>query len=88
VDTEKTYSGLTDACAAAGKAGCRLVELTGDNASGDDVKSLLNNAQDVVHFTFGPGGPTDSILVLGGPRTLPRWSPNPLSPRLHEGYSF
>jgi hypothetical protein len=53
VDTEKTYSGLTDACAAAGKAGCRLVELTGDNASGDDVKTLLNNAHDVIwHFLF------------------------------------
>ena len=87
-DTEKTYSGLTGACAAAGKAGCRLVELTGDNASGDDVKALLNNAHDVIHFLFGQGGPTDSILVLGGSRALSRWSPNPLSPWLHEGYSF
>jgi hypothetical protein len=46
-DTEKTYSGLTDGCAKAGRAGCRLIEITGDNASGDDVKDLLNYAHDV-----------------------------------------
>jgi hypothetical protein len=50
MDTEKTYSGLTDACAAAGRAGCKLIEFTGDNASGDDVKALLNNAHDVIHI--------------------------------------
>ena len=47
VDTEKTYSGLTDGCAKAGRAGCKLVEITGDNASGDDVKALLDNVHDV-----------------------------------------
>jgi hypothetical protein len=52
MDTEKTYSGLTDACAAAGRAGCKLIEFTGDNASGDDVKTLLNNAHDVIHIIF------------------------------------
>ena len=46
-DSEKTYSGLTDGCAKAGRAGCKLIEITGDNASGDDVKDLLNNAHDV-----------------------------------------
>jgi hypothetical protein len=47
-DTEKTYSGLTDGCAKAGRAGCKLIEITGDNASGDDVKDLLNYAIDVI----------------------------------------
>ena len=50
VDTEKTFSGLTDGCAAAGRAGCKLIELTGDNANGDDVKALLNHAHDVIGF--------------------------------------
>lgn len=50
MDIEKTFSGLTDACAAAGKAGCKLIEITGDNASGDDVKELLNYAHDVIDF--------------------------------------
>ena len=48
--TEKTYSGLTDGCAASGRAGCKLVEITGDGASGDDVKDLINYAHDVTKF--------------------------------------
>ena len=52
VDTEKTYSGLTDGCAAAGRAGCKLIDFTGDNASGDDVKALLNYAHDVKLIFF------------------------------------
>ena len=48
VDTEKTYSGLTAGCAAAGRAGCKLIEFTGDGATGDDVKNLINDAHDVV----------------------------------------
>ena len=52
VDTEKTYSGLTDGCATAGRAGCKLIEFTGDNASGDDVKALLNYAHDVKLISF------------------------------------
>ena len=53
-DTEKTYSGLTDGCAAAGRAGCKLVEIVGDGASGDDVKNLINDAHDVVKFLPRP----------------------------------
>ena len=49
VDTEKTYSGLTDGCAAAGRAGCKLIEITGDGATGDDVKNLINDAHDVIN---------------------------------------
>ena len=59
MDTEKTYSGLTDGCAAAGRAGCKLIEITGDNASGDDVKALVNYAHDVIDFLSSLIGPTD-----------------------------
>ena len=47
-DTEKTYSGLTDGCSKAGRTGCRLIEFTGGNASGDDVKVPLNYAHNVI----------------------------------------
>ena len=46
-DAEKTYSGLTDGCAKAGRAGCKLIEFTGDNATGDDVKTFVNYIHDV-----------------------------------------
>lgn len=49
MDAEKTYSGLTAACAAAGKAGCKLLDFLGDNATGDDVKALLNFSHDVIN---------------------------------------
>ena len=49
-DAEKTYSGLTDGCAAAGRAGCKLIEFTGDGASGEDVKNLIIDAHDVLEF--------------------------------------
>jgi len=51
IDSEKTYSALTDACAASGKAGCRLVELAGDHANGQDIKQMLNDAHDVRLFS-------------------------------------
>ena len=70
-DTEKTFSGLTDACADAGKAGCKLIEFTGDDASGDDVKALLNNAHDVVSSVSRLGDPADSVPVSGVPPALP-----------------
>jgi hypothetical protein len=49
-DSEKTYSGFSDACAASGKAGCKLVELVGDGAKGQDITKLLDDAHDVVLF--------------------------------------
>ena len=61
-DTEKTYSGLGEACAKAGKAGCKLIEITGDGASGDAVKTLLNDAHDVTDSPPGPSNPTDFAL--------------------------
>ena len=48
VDTEKRYSGLEDACVKAGKAGCKLIELAGDNVSGDVVKTLMDDIHDVI----------------------------------------
>ena len=50
VDAEKTYSDLTDGYANAGRAGCKLVEITGDDATGDDVKTLIETAHDVLGF--------------------------------------
>ena len=50
VDSEKTYFGLTNGCAAGGRAGCKLIEFIGDNASGDDVKALLEYVHDVIGF--------------------------------------
>ncbi|KAF9785048.1 hypothetical protein BJ322DRAFT_1108516 [Thelephora terrestris] len=54
-NTEKTYSGLTDGCAKAGRVGCKLIELTGDNASGDDVKALLDFAHDAALELYRAG---------------------------------
>ncbi|KAF9644793.1 alpha/beta-hydrolase [Thelephora ganbajun] len=54
-DAEKTHSGLTDGCAKAGRAGCKLIEFTGDNASGDDVKTLLDYAHDVILELYRDG---------------------------------
>ena len=62
VDTEKTYSGLTDGCAAAGRAGCKLVEFTGDGASGDDVKNLMNDAHDVIELLPSSDKPADTLF--------------------------
>lgn len=49
-NTEDTYSGLADGCAEAGRAGCKLIEFTGDGVSGDDVKNLINDAHDVIEL--------------------------------------
>ena len=66
-DIEKTYSGLTDGCAKAGRVGCKLIEITGDNASGGDVKVLLNYAHDVTDSFLEPNNPTDFPPVVGEP---------------------
>ena len=58
-DVEKTYSGLTDGCAKAGKAGCNLLEFTGDNATGDDVKAFVNYIHDVSDLSSGLSDKTD-----------------------------
>lgn len=55
IDTEKTYSGLTDGCAAAGKERCRLVELVGDGTTGDKIKQLINDGIDVRLLPRYPG---------------------------------
>ena len=52
-DAEKTYSAFTNACAASGKAGCKLVELVGDGATGQDILKLLDDAHDVGLLFYG-----------------------------------
>ena len=58
-DTDKTCSDLGESCAKVGKAGCKLIEITGDNASGDDVTVLLNNVHNVTDSSPGPSNPAD-----------------------------
>ena len=62
MDIEKTFFGLADGCATAGKAGCRLVEVTGDNASGEDVKDLITYSHDVNFLRIV--GVDDLLIVL------------------------
>lgn len=69
-DTEKTFSGLTDGCATAGISGCKLIEITGNNATGDDVKELVNNAYDVIDLLLGFVDHTDNPFVPGRFGTL------------------
>ena len=88
-DTEKTYSGLTDGCAAAGRAGCKLVEIVGDGASGDDVKNLINGAHDVVKFLPRPVIQLTFIIITsGGSPALSRRIRSPCCPRILEVYEF
>lgn len=72
-DVEKTYSGLTDDCAKAGRAGCKLIEFTGDNVSGNDVKALLDHVHDVRHFFPRVGSLPERVFIIGGPRALSQW---------------
>jgi len=84
IDAEKVYSGLTDGCAAAGRAGCKLIEITGDNATGDDVKTLLNYVHDVSNCFFpGLGNPINPVSISGEPRALPQGDSSSPRPRLH-----
>lgn len=70
MDIEKTFSGLTDGCAKAGRTGCKLIEFTGDNANGNDVKALLDYAHDVGYFFPRLDNLPDRIFIAGGPGTL------------------
>ena len=88
VDTEKTYSGLTDGCAAAGRVGCKLVEIVGDGASGDDVKNLINDAHDVVKFLPRPVTQLTFFFTTGGPPALSRRIRSPCCPWVLEAYEF
>ena len=88
MDTEKTYSGLADGCAKAGKAGCKLIEFTGDNISGDDVKALLDYTHNVTNSLLALGNSTDLLPTLGGPQAVSRWLSGSHYPRLREEYGF
>jgi hypothetical protein len=84
VDTEKTYSGLADGCAKAGRAGCKLIEITGDNASGNDVKVLLDFAHDVGSFLPRLDNPFH-IFLVGDSGAIPRGSPRSRCTRVFQG---
>ena len=64
MDIENTYSGLTNGCAKGGRLGCKLIEFTGDNANGDDVKALLDYAHDVIGSLPEQGNRTDYFFHL------------------------
>jgi len=68
---EKAYSGLTDGCAAAGKAGCKLVELVGDDANGDSIKRLINDGVDVGPSLLRHGLTVSPDARPGGFETVP-----------------
>jgi len=71
-DSEKTYSGLTDGCAKAGRAGCKLIEFTGDNVSGDEIGALLEYAHDVGYSRLILDNLTDPYFAVGRPGALPQ----------------
>ena len=76
VDIEKTFSGLADGCAKAGKAGCKLIEITGDNATGDDVRTLITYSHDVIYsLLYVVDTAADYFLIAASLRDLsPRTS--------------
>ena len=87
-DTEGTFSALTDGCAKAGRDSCKLIEIIGNNATGDDVKTLVNYAHDVTGFLLEVDGPTNHVFMPGCTRAL---SPGIWCPRrawLCKGYSL
>ena len=84
VDTEKTYSGLADGCAKAGRAGCKLIEITGDDASGNDVKALLAYAHDVGSFLPRLDNPLH-IFLVGDSGAIPRGSSCSRCARIFQG---
>ena len=71
---EKTYSGLTDGCAAAGKERCKLVELVGDDANGDKIKRLINDGVDVRFSPLWHRLTTLTDSRTGGSKIVPRRS--------------
>ena len=64
------FSGLTDGCINARRAGCKLIEITGDNASENDVKALDNNALDVLNSLLRVADHTNKPLTSGHSGTL------------------
>ena len=51
IDAEKTYSAFADRCAASGKARCGLIDFIGGYAKGSDIRKLIDDGQDVRHFS-------------------------------------
>jgi hypothetical protein len=87
-DSEKTYSGFTDGCAKAGRAGCKLIEITGDNATGDDVKTLIDNSHDVVDFLLKVVGLANHAFILAYSGDLSQRIQCPSRTWSRKGYGF
>ena len=46
-DIEATFLGFSEACASAGKDGCKLLTLLHEDATGKEVKRFIEDAHDV-----------------------------------------
>ena len=46
-DTEAVFLGFGNACASAGRAGCKLLTLLHKGATGEEVKRLIEDSHDV-----------------------------------------
>lgn len=46
-DSEAAFLGFSKNCAATGKNGCKLISLLHDNATGEEIKRLIEDAHDV-----------------------------------------
>ena len=47
MDAETVFLGFGNACASAGRAGCKLLKLLHDDATGEEVKRLIEDSHDV-----------------------------------------
>ena len=46
-DTEAVFLGFGNACASAGRAGCKLLKLLHEDATGEEVKRFIEDSYDV-----------------------------------------
>ena len=47
MDVEDAFLGFSNACASAGRVGCKLLTLTHDGATGKEVKRFIEDSHDV-----------------------------------------
>ena len=83
-DVEPAFLGFGNACASAGRDGCKLLTLLHEDATGEEVKRLIEDSHDVsgqpgVRFTFthlGCGTQLALKILLTKPAEVvvdPRW---------------
>jgi hypothetical protein len=46
-DAEAVFLGFSNACASAGKDGCKLITLLHKDATGEEIKRLIEDSHDV-----------------------------------------